>query len=56
MYVQAPLESVQTAADIQRWNLLTCNPVPYVSLSEDEDETKLAHVVACSGGQCELSV
>ena len=55
-YVQAPLESVQTAADAQRWNLLACHPVPYVTLSEPEDETKLAEVVACAGGQCELSV
>jgi ribonucleoside-triphosphate reductase len=56
MYVQAPLESVQTAADVQRWNLLTYNAVPYTDLSEEQDETKLAQVVACAGGQCELSV
>jgi ribonucleoside-triphosphate reductase len=56
MYVQAPLESVQTAADTQRWNLLACNPVPYTELCEEEDSTKLAQVVACAGGQCELSV
>ncbi len=55
-YVQAPLESVQTAADAQRWNLLACNPVPYTELEEQHDETKLAQVVACAGGQCELSV
>ncbi|MGC4074252.1 MAG: ATP cone domain-containing protein [Nibricoccus sp.] len=56
MYVQSPLESVQTAADVQRWNLLTYNSVPYTALSEAQDETKLAQVVACAGGQCELSV
>jgi ribonucleoside-diphosphate reductase alpha chain len=55
-YVQAPLESVQTAGDIQRWNLLACNPVPYTELSENDDTTKLAQVVACAGGQCELTV
>lgn len=55
-YVQAPLESVQTAADVQRWNLLSYNPVPYVDLNESEDGTKLAQVIACAGGQCELAV
>jgi ribonucleoside-diphosphate reductase alpha chain len=56
LYVQAPLESVQTAADIQRWNLLAATPVPYTELRENEDGTKLAQVVACAGGQCELAV
>lgn len=55
-YVQAPLESVQTAADVQRWNLLSYNPVPYVDLNEREDGTKLNQTIACSGGQCELAV
>ncbi len=55
-YIQAPLEAVQTAADVQRWNLLSYTPVPYVDLAEKTDETKLAQVVACAGGQCELSV
>jgi ribonucleoside-triphosphate reductase (thioredoxin) len=55
-YVQAPLESVQTTADFQRWNLLTYCPVPYTDLNEQEDATKLAQVVACAGGQCELAV
>ncbi len=55
-YVQAPMEAVQTAADFQRWNLLTYNPVPYTNLREEDDQTKLAEVVACAGGQCELSV
>ena len=56
MYVQSPFESVQTAADVQRWNLLAYDPVPYVELREHDDATKLAQVIACAGGQCELSV
>jgi ribonucleoside-triphosphate reductase (thioredoxin) len=55
-YVQAPMEAVNTAADAQRWNLLAYNPVPYGDLSEREDVTKLAQVVACAGGVCELHV
>jgi len=55
-YVQAPLEAVQTAADVQRWNLLSYNPVPYVELNEKEDRTQLRHVAACAGGQCDLSI
>ncbi len=55
-YVQAPMEAVTTAADAQRWNLLGYNPVPYTDLSEHEDVTKLAQVVACAGGACELHV
>jgi ribonucleoside-triphosphate reductase (thioredoxin) len=55
-YVQAPMEAVTTAADAQRWNLLAYNPVPYPELREREDVTKLAQVVACAGGVCELHV
>lgn len=55
-YAQPPFEAVQTAADIQRWNLLSYTPVPYVELVEREDGTKLSQVSACAGGQCELAV
>lgn len=55
-YLQAPLEAVETAADVQRWNMLAYHPVPYVELSESEDATKLAQVVACAGGTCELQL
>jgi ribonucleoside-triphosphate reductase (thioredoxin) len=55
-YVQAPMEAVTTTADAQRWNLLAYHPVPYTDLSEREDVTKLAQVVACAGGACELHV
>jgi ribonucleoside-triphosphate reductase len=53
-YVQAPMEAVTTSADIQRWNQMEPRPVPWAKLNEKVDSTKLAEVVACAGGQCEL--
>jgi ribonucleoside-diphosphate reductase alpha chain len=53
-YVQAPMEAVTTSADIQRWNQMEPRPVPWAKLNEKVDATKLAEVVACAGGQCEL--
>lgn len=53
-YVQAPMEAVTTTADIGRWNQLEPRQVPWTKLNEKVDATKLADVVACAGGQCEL--
>lgn len=55
-YVQAPMEAVTTSADIQRWNQLEPHIVPWASMTELTDETKVQEVVACAGGQCELNV
>jgi ribonucleoside-diphosphate reductase alpha chain len=55
-YVQAPMEAVTTSTDIQRWNQLEPHIVPWASMFEETDETKVQEVVACAGGQCELNV
>ncbi|MEZ5276623.1 MAG: ATP cone domain-containing protein [Opitutaceae bacterium] len=55
-YVQAPMEAVTTSADIQRWNQLEPQIVPWASMHEATDETKVKETVACAGGQCELNV
>jgi len=55
-YVQAPMEAVTTSADILRWNQLEPQVVPWASMHEATDETKIQEVVACAGGQCELNV
>ena len=53
-YPQAPNEEVTTAADIVKWNNLTCEPVDYSLMSEAADYTSLKETVACAGGACEL--
>lgn len=53
-YAQAPREAIATAEDIARWNTLEYHPVDYRELSEKTDHTRLADVVACAGGLCEL--
>jgi len=55
-YVQAPMEAMTTSSDIQRWNQLEPEIVPWASMHEATDETKIQEVVACVGGQCELNV
>jgi ribonucleoside-diphosphate reductase alpha chain len=55
-YVQAPMEAVTTSADILRWNQLEPEIVPWASMHEATDETKIQQVAACAGGQCELNV
>ena len=55
-YVQAPMEAVTTSSDIQRWNQLEPEIVPWASMHEKTDETKVQQVMACAGGQCELNV
>lgn len=56
VYAQAPREAVTTAADVARWNALHYVPVDWAGLRESQDVTRLADVVACAGGACELSV
>ncbi|MDR1817928.1 MAG: hypothetical protein LBR07_07165 [Puniceicoccales bacterium] len=53
VYAQAPNESVQTEADIARWNSLHYTPVDYTTLVEHVDNTALQEILACAGGQCE---
>lgn len=51
---QAPREALETPDDVLRWNRIDYRPVDYRALAEGEDTTKLADVVACAGGACEL--
>lgn len=53
-YQQAPREALSTQEDIVRWNNLAYQPVDYREMSESHDATRLADVVACAGGACEL--
>ncbi len=54
IYMQAPREEVVTDADMLKWNALPYLPVDYTMLSERDDQTTLADVIACAGGACEL--
>jgi len=56
LYVQAPLESITTKEDEEKWNNIINNykPVNYKELTEEEDTTKLQETAACAGGKCEL--
>lgn len=54
IYAQAPREAVTTDADILKWNALQYREVDYTLLTEQEDVTTLADVVACAGGACEI--
>lgn len=53
-YAQAPREAVAGEEDAARWNRLKYQPVDYVVLREETDETKLKDTVACAGGACEI--
>lgn len=53
-YAQAPEEEVISDTDIAKWNALRYSPVPWADLQESQDLTKLADVVACAGGACQL--
>jgi len=54
VYRQAPREEVVTESDLIRWNTLSYRPVDYTALSEADDQTTLADVIACAGGACEI--
>ncbi len=54
IYMQAPREEVVTDADLLKWNALSYTPVDYTALSERDDRTTLADVIACAGGACEI--
>tara|TARA_R100001244_G_scaffold25113_3_gene25522 strand:+ start:29390 stop:31498 length:2109 start_codon:yes stop_codon:yes gene_type:complete len=55
IYDQAPMERVETEADVERWNSLVSNfnKVQWDQLSEADDYTNFKSIVACAGGACE---
>jgi ribonucleoside-diphosphate reductase alpha chain len=56
LYKQAPMESVSTKEDKDKWDDIVSNfkKVDYKKLKEEEDTTALMAVAACSGGKCDL--
>lgn len=57
-YPQAPMESVVTEDDSNKWNEIVSKlkHVDYTSLKEDDDKTSLQSEFSCAGGQCELNI
>jgi len=55
-YKQAPLESIETKEDEEKWNEIVSNykTVDYSKMKETEDGTTLMKEVACGGGTCEI--
>jgi len=56
MYAQAPVESVVSNEDLEKYNMLLDNmvPVDYTALVETDDVTERQNEIACGGGQCEI--
>lgn len=55
-YAQAPMESVVSGKDFEKYSLLLDNmkSVDYTNLIEVDDNTEQRQEIACGGGQCEL--
>lgn len=56
VFKQAPMEKVETNADIKKWNSLVgkYSPINWCLFSEDDDYTEQQQTIACANGQCEL--
>ena len=56
LYKQAPMESITTKEDEEKWNNLVSNykHMDFKKLEEDDDDTSVAQNLACSGNKCEI--